>query len=125
MTAAVPTPAPRSCATGRPRAAEHREIHLDTSQGGRLVRCPLVAAQGRVHHMRARDDVRVVHDEPNPGSSSRPAALYPDGEPFPVASHGRYSCPQDMVTLKFTSAVPFAMITPVSPPTFSPNSTTV
>ena len=92
--------------------------------GTGLVLGPLVAAQSSVHHMRAGHDVPIVHHESNPGGSGRPAAQDPDCETLSAGRHGYFGF-QDMRTVKFTSVVPLAMITPVSPPIFSPNSTTV
>ena len=90
-----------------------------------LVLDPLIAAQGSVHNMRAGHDMPVIHDEADPGRSGRPAAQDPDREALPAGRHRGYSDFQDMRTVKFTSAVPLAMITPVSPPIFRLSSTTV
>ena len=66
----------------------------------------------------------VVDREPDPAGAAEPARKTRPVKPSRLEGMG-YSGFHETRTLKFTSAVPLAKITPVSPPIFSPNSTTV
>jgi hypothetical protein len=67
------------------KTTKHREIYLHTGLGTWSFLCPRVAAQSRVYHVRAGNDVHVVDYESDPSGSSRLAALDPDSEPISAA----------------------------------------
>lgn len=80
-----------------------------------------VASERCIDDMCACDDVPVSDNEPEADGRARDrrADLY--DEPFPPSVHVDQARFQTTRTAKFTSVVPLAMITPLSPPTFSPN----
>jgi hypothetical protein len=103
-------------------AIQYREVDLNTRivLGRTLLALPL--AERDVNYMCAGDNAQLTDNDPNSSWHLGSAVKYPDPEAIPVrCQHG--ATPISMIGgRELTSAALLAMITPVSPPIFSPNS---